>query len=170
MNTNKNVDDIYNDGMSEFLNNNLERSIEILSEASELEPDRKLTFVSRGSAYLRLNRLDEAITDFNHAIDLDPNYARAFHLRGLVEEKRGNDSSALSDFTRAVEINPEYGAAYHSRATLHIKMHNEDQAMEDIAMVQHLTNKNLETFANENNVWRSQQLRLESIMESELER
>jgi hypothetical protein len=37
-------------------------------------------------------------------------------------------------------------------------------------MVQHLTNKNIETFASENNVWRSQQLKLESVMESELER
>jgi tetratricopeptide (TPR) repeat protein len=170
MNAIKNVDDVYNDGMYELLNNHLERSVEILSEAAELDSGRKLTFISRGSVYLRLNRLDEALADFTYAIDLDPNYARAFHLRGLVEEKRGNDSRALDDFNRAIEINPEYGAAYHSRATLHTKMHNEDQAMEDIAMVQHLTNKNLETFANENNVWRSQQLRLESIMESELER
>ena len=59
---------------------------------------------------------------------------------------------------------------YHSRAILHTKMGNEDLAMEDIEMVQHLTNKNIETFANENNVWRSQHLRLESIMESELGR
>ena len=170
MNTIKNVDDIYNDGMYEFLNNNLEKSIEILSEAAEMDSARKLTFISRGSAYLRLNRLDEALADFNHAIDLDPDYARAYHLRAFVEEKRGDDTSALKDFTRAIEIDPEYGAAYHSRATLHTKMLNEDLAVEDIAMVQHLTNKNIEAFANENNVWRSQQLRLESIMESELER
>jgi hypothetical protein len=37
-------------------------------------------------------------------------------------------------------------------------------------MVQHLTNKNIESFANENNVWRSQQLRLEFVMDSELGR
>ena len=170
MTNHKDVNDIYNDGMYEFLNSNFERSIEILSEAAELDPGRKLTFVSRGSAYLKLNRLEEALDDFNHAIDIDPEYARAFHLRGLVEEKRGADPRSLEDFTRAIEIDPEYGAAYHSRATLHTKMGNEDLAMEDIMMVQHLTSKNLETFANENNVWRSQQLRLESVMESELGR
>ena len=170
MNYLKNVDDIYTDAMHEFLNDNLEKSIELLSEAAELDPLRILTFVSRGSAYLKLNRLEEALADFNHAIDMDPNYARAFHLRGLVHEKQGDDSGALEDFTRAIEINPEYGAAFHSRATLHTKMGHEDLALEDIAMVQHLTNKNIETFANENNIWRSQHLRLESIMESELGR
>jgi len=170
MTNRKDVSEIYSDGMYEFLNGNFERSIEILSEAAELDSGRKLTFVSRGSAYLKLNLLEQALADFNHAIDIDPEYARAFHLRGLVEEKRGADPRSLEDFTRAIEIDPEYGAAYHSRATLHTKMGNEDLAMEDIMMVQHLTSKNLETFANENNVWRSQQLRLESMMESELGR
>ena len=170
MKTKQNVKEIYNSGMYEFLNDNLEKSIGILTKAAELDPNRKLTFASRGSAFLKLNRLDEALADFNRAIDIDPNYERAYHLRGLVEEKQGDDVGALNSFTRAIEINPEYGAAYHSRATLHTKMGHEDLAMEDIAMVQHLTNKNIETFANENNVWRSQHLQLESIVESELGR
>ena len=167
MNYLKNVDDIYTDAMHEFLNENFEKSIELLSEAAALEPHRILTFVSRGSAFLKLNRFEEALADFNHVVTSDPNYARAFHLRGLVKENLGDDSDALYDFNRAIDINPEYGAAYHSRATLHTKMGHEDLAAEDIAMVQHLTNKNIENFANENNIWRSQHLRLESFMESE---
>lgn len=170
MSDHKDVNHVYNDGMYEFINNNFEKSIEILSEVAELDPGRKLTFVSRGSAYLKLNELDKALEDFNQAIEIEPEYARAFHLRGLVEEKRGADDRALDDFNRAIEIDPEYGVAYHSRATLHTKMGREDLAVDDIAMVQHLSNKNIETFANDNNIWRSQHLRLESVMESELGR
>ena len=73
----------------------------------------------------------------------------------------------MADFGSAISIDPEYGAAYYSRATLLAKMKKEDLAVEDIEMIQHLTNKNIETFANDNNVWRSQQLRLESMIESE---
>jgi len=170
MSTLKSIDDVYRDGMYEFLNNSFDKSVAILSEAIALDPERKLTFVSRGSAYLRLDNLDLALEDFNRAIDLDPGYARAYHLRGLVRERQGDDDAALKDFNRAIEINPEYGAAYQSRATLRTKMGLENDALEDIAMVQHLTNKNIETFANENNVWRSQHLRLESILENELGR
>ena len=170
MNETTNVKELYSYGMYEFLNNNYDKSIEILTRALEMDPERKLTLASRGAAYLRVERLDEAFADFNKAIELDAKYARAYHLRGLVEEKRENHELALKDFDRAIELNPEYGSAYQSRATLHTLMGNEDRAVEDIAMVQHLTNKNIETYANENNVWRSQQLRVESMTETELTR
>ena len=164
------ADELYVNAMHAFLNNNYGRSVELFSEAAEIDPQRKLTYASRGSAYLRMERFEEAMADFNRAIELDPSYARAFHLRGLAFEKQGDKESALEDFDRAIEIDPEYGAAYHSRATLHTLMGNEPLAVEDIAMVQHLTNKNIETFANDNNVWRSQQMRLESMLETELAR
>ena len=158
--------ELYAHGMYEFVNNNFEKSVDILTDAADADPDSSLVFVSRGSAYLKLNRLDEARSDFDRAIELDPQYPRAFHLRGLVSEKGGNDNDALEDFNRAIELDPEYGAAYHSRATLHTKMGNEDLAVDDISMVQHLTNKAIETYANENNVWRSQHMRLESMLET----
>ena len=62
---------------------------------------------------------------------------------------------------RVIDLDPEYGAAYYSRANLHFNMGNEDRAMEDVEMVTHLTNVNIETFANEKNIWRSQHLKLE---------
>ena len=170
MNDIKTIDTLYHEGMYEFANNNLEKSIDLLSEAARLDPDRRLIFVSRGSAFLKLDRVDEAIADFDRAVALDAGYARAFHLRGLAREKRGDTTAAIGDFTRAIELDPEYGAAYHSRATLHVKLGQEDQAVDDIAMVQHLTSKNLESFASENNVWHSRQMQVEAAMETELER
>lgn len=170
MDTSKAYEELYNEGMVEFLGNNFDKCVMILSQAADLDNSNKLVYVSRGAAYLRLNRAEEALTDFNRAIEIDDRYARAFHLRGLVEEMRGDDTKALADLTRAIEIDPEYGAAYNSRAALHTKMGNENLAMEDVVMIQHLTGKNLESLANENNIWHSQHLRLEAAMETELER
>ena len=61
MSNHKTANYTYNDAMYEFLNDNFEKSIEILSEAAELDPGRKLTFVSRGSAYVKLNQLEKAL-------------------------------------------------------------------------------------------------------------
>ncbi|MDH3828612.1 MAG: tetratricopeptide repeat protein, partial [Desulfobacterales bacterium] len=95
---------------------------------------------------------------------------KAFHLRGLAREMAGDDDEALKDFNKAIEIDSEYGAAYYSRASLLTKMGREDSALEDMKMVSQLSNHNIESFANENNVWRSRHLQMETMMESEMQR
>lgn len=153
--------DHFQDAMGEFVAHNYGNSIEHLNHAIESDPEFKIAYMSRGSAHLKMDQLDEALEDFNRVIELDSNYPKAYHLRALVHEKSGDNESALSDLDRAIELDPEYGAAYYSRATLHAKMGQTDLAAEDIESVTHLTNANIETFANENNVWRSNQFRLE---------
>ena len=170
MTTNQQANNEYINGMFAFLKNNYEESIQHLSRAIEMDPEHTLAFMSRGSAFFRSDRLEEAIADFDRAIQLKPDLARSYHLRGLAKERQGNDGDAMADFEKAIELDPEYGAAYYSRATLLTKMGNEDLAVEDIKMVEYLTNKNIETFANENNVWRSQHMRLESLTAGEMGR
>jgi Tfp pilus assembly protein PilF len=153
----------FQEGMAEFVGRNYETCIDALSKTLELDPDFILARLSRGAAYLRMEKTEEAGADFDRVIESDPDHARAYHLRGLALEKSGDDRAALNNFSHAIELDPEYGAAYYSRATLHIKMGQEDLAAEDMQMVTHLTNLNIETFANENNIWRSHQLRLEEM-------
>ena len=158
----------FEEGMSDFLNGNYDRSITQFSAALDADSSFKLALKSRGAAYLKSNKLRDALADFDRLIEIDPNNARAYHMRGLAHEKTGDLDRALEDFNRSIEFNPEYGAAYYSRATLHTKMGDADQAAADMKMVTHLTEVNIETFANENNIWRSQQLRLESMHDDDL--
>jgi Tfp pilus assembly protein PilF len=163
MSTNAEAQKLFQEGMAEFVGRNYGTSIDALSKSLELDPDFVLARLSRGAAYLRMGDNAEAQADFDRVIAMDPGHARAYHLRGLVLEKNGDDRGALDDFNRAVDLDPQYGAAYYSRATLHTKMGREDLAVEDMQMVTHLTDVNIETFANENNVWRSHQMRLEEM-------
>jgi Tfp pilus assembly protein PilF len=158
----------FEEAMTDFVNHNYAQSVKRLSHAIELDPKFALAFKSRGAAYLRLDKAGEAIADFNTVVELDPGNARAYHLRGLAYEKFGDSDKALDDFNTALKLNANYGAAYLSRANLYNKMGNSEQAKEDIRMVTHLTEVNLETFANDNNVWRSHQLRLESLSADDL--
>ncbi|MFZ1954487.1 MAG: tetratricopeptide repeat protein [Desulfobacterales bacterium] len=170
MNTDFNRDAHFGQAMSYFMNNNLGDSIQLLDEIVAEVPTDKMAYLTRGSAHLKLGQTDSSIRDFSRAIEIDAGYAKAYHMRGLAFEAAGNDSGALQDFNKAIEINPEYGAAYYSRATLLAKMGQEDAAAEDIKTVTHLTNVNIEQFANDNNVWRSRQMQLENIFETELNR
>jgi tetratricopeptide (TPR) repeat protein len=149
--------------MAQFVGQNYDKSIHLCSEAIAFDPEFQLAFQSRGAAYLRLGNIQAALADFDRVLELDPKSARAFHLRGLAHEKAGDYTEAIADLSKAIEINPQYGAAYYSRANLFSKIGKTDQATEDIEMVTHLTEVNIETFADENNLWRSRHLQLESI-------
>ena len=156
--------------MSHLLKDKLGMSIDLLDEILAADPADRMALLARGSVYLKMGNAANAINDFNDAIAVDPKHPKTYHLRGLAQEMAGDDNLALKDFNKAVEIDPEYGAAYYSRATLLTKMGQEDLAAEDMKMVTHLSNLNIESFANENNVWRSRQLQMESVLDSEMNR
>ena len=161
---------LFTNAMSNLMENKLGISIDLLNEILAADPDDRLALLARGSVYLKMNNPNSAVNDFNRAIEISPNHAKAYHLRGLALEMTGTDDQALEDFNKAIDIDPEYGAAYYSRATLLTKMGREDSALEDMKMVTQLSNLNIESFANENNVWRSRQMQVETAMESELHR
>ena len=160
MELSKNIASSFRDGMKAFTLNDYKASENHFTAVLETEPEFRLGLESRGAARLRLDKVSEAIADFNRAIELSPNHARPYHLRGLAHERNGNFDLALADFERAIEIDPEYAAAYHSRSLVHNRREETEQAEEDLKMFKFLTEKRLEEFANENNIWRSAHLGL----------
>jgi len=170
MDQNTRKKELFTSAMTNLMQDKFGISIDLLNEILNADPDDRMALLARGSVYLKMNHAEDAIKDFNEALRLNPNHSKGYHLRGLAREILGDDGAALKDFTRAIEIDSEYGAAYYSRATLLAKMGQEDAASEDMKIVTQLSNLNIETFTNENNVWRSRQLQVESALETELHR
>ena len=98
----------------------------------------------------------------------DNNIAKEKFEEGMADFVSRNYGRSVDLLSKALELNPDYGAVYYSRANLHNKMGHPDLATEDIRMVTHFSEINIESFANENNVWRSQYLRLESMYDDDL--
>lgn len=162
--------ELFTNAMSNLMKDKLGVSIDLLNELIAADSDDKLAYLARGSVHLKMSDTNNAISDFSRVIEIDANHPKAYHLRGLAHEMAGDDDDALLDFNKAVDIDGEYSAAFYSRASLLTKMGQEDSALEDMKMVNHLSNLNIESFANDNNVWRSRQLQLEEAMESEMHR
>jgi tetratricopeptide (TPR) repeat protein len=160
----------YAEGMDAFIRGDFGKSETLFTHILKENPDHKLALVSRGAARLKDARPDVAIADFNRAIELDPSYARAFHLRGLAQESQDNHPAAIDDFGRALEIDPDYGAVYYSRASLFTKMGLDTDAAADMQMVAHMTQRNLTGYAHDHNMIRSEHLRVEDGLETELDR
>ncbi|NNK85136.1 MAG: tetratricopeptide repeat protein [Desulfobacterales bacterium] len=170
MNTNQTSKDLFNEAVSAFVEEQFDTSIEFLTRSLEIDPDFTLAVITRGTAFFKQEKYQEALEDFDRAIKLDPHHAGAFYKKGLVLEKLGNFEDAIRELDQAIALDPEYGAAFYSRATLHAKLSNANAAQEDMQMITHLGNRNLETYMNDNNVWHTQHMRVEDVMETELNR
>ena len=155
--------ELFTNAMSNLMKDKLGVSIDLLNELIDTDSEDKLAYLARGSVYLKMKDTNNAIADFNHVIEIDANHPKAYHLRGLAHELDGDNDNALSDFNKAIDIDGEYGVAFYSRASLLTKMGQEESALEDMKMVNHLSNLNIENFANENNVWRSRQLQFPAL-------
>ena len=162
--------ELFANAMSNLTKNKLGISLDLLNEIIDTDSDDKLALLARGSVYLKMGNTENAIGDYSRTLEIDAKHPKAFHLRGLAREMAGDDDEALKDFNKAIEIDSEYGAAFYSRATLLTKMGREDSALEDMKMVSQLSNRNIESFANENNVWRSRHVQMEAMVESEMQR
>ena len=163
MTQNNSLNEAFKRGMDAFVNEDFGESVEEFTKATEIDPDFALTYVSRGAALMKMNRFEESIADFDHAIELDPDYPKTYHLRGLARVEMEDYEGALEDFGNAIDLDPDYGPAFYSRAATQIKLGREDRATEDLQMVNVFVEMNTQAFANENNIWRSQHLRLEEM-------
>jgi tetratricopeptide (TPR) repeat protein len=129
---------MFDEGVSAYIKNNFQQSVDLFSQAIQYDPSLALFYVCRGAARLKLEKAHKALEDLNRAIKLDPLYARAYHLRGIAYEKLGDFARAFRDFDRSLEIDPEYAAAYHSREYVLGKPKHSDAPSADFEMVHHL--------------------------------
>ncbi len=90
-------------------NENLDRALELITKAVELEPTNGAYLDSLGWVYFRLNQLDKAEEHLLDAARLNPDdFAIEEHL-GDVYEKKGDLEKAMQHWKRALTLEPEDG-------------------------------------------------------------
>jgi Tfp pilus assembly protein PilF len=162
---------LYESGVSDFIDKDYAASIEKFTQALEAGNDSYNVWISRGAAFLQSNRINRAVNDFSHAISIQPSRARAYHMRALAHDKLGDSEAALCDLDKAIKLDPQYGAAFKSRAMVLDKIGRREEAVEDMQTAVQMTELRLAEFNLENNVWHSHHLKLEADeVVSELER
>lgn len=76
--------EFFEDGKRLFVEGMLRESIDAFTKALDAGADPEITYLSRGTAYLKLKEANEAIDDFTKAIEADKSSPRACYYRGMA--------------------------------------------------------------------------------------
>jgi Flp pilus assembly protein TadD len=126
------TNDIFEDAKRLFVEGRFRESIAAFTEAAAAGYDPRITYLSRGAAYLKLREADNAIDDFSTALTLNDRNPRSFYYRGMAYAQKKDYGKAVEDFSKALELKPDDGASMFARGASYLKMGKIDEAGEDI--------------------------------------
>lgn len=92
------------EAMSQLSEGNIEKAIELFTEAIEINPNSALLFAKRGQAYLKLTKPNACIRDCTKALELNCDSAPAYKFRGRAYRLLGEWELAAKDLRQACNI------------------------------------------------------------------
>lgn len=92
------------EAMTEFAQNNFEKTVALLTEAIILNPASAVLFVKRGQSFLKLNKPNACIKDCTRALELNPDSAPGYKFRGRANRLLGQWENAAEDLRQACKI------------------------------------------------------------------
>ena len=126
------TNNFFEDGKRFFVEGRLRDSIEAFTKAAEDGYDKKISYLSRGAAYLMLREADKAVEDFSTVIAIEEYNPRAYYYRGMAHAQKKDYDKAVDDFSRAIRLRPDDGASIFARGASYLEMGKTDEAAEDI--------------------------------------
>jgi tetratricopeptide (TPR) repeat protein len=109
----------------------LEKAIEYLTLALEVDPNYSEYHNERGSHHLHLGRYEQAIADYHRAIRLSPPYHEVWTNLGQCYRKMGALPQAAEAYSRAIDLDPTATVAIASRAQVLDALGRPGQALAD---------------------------------------
>jgi serine/threonine protein kinase len=98
------VDSLKAEALTQKINGNQRKVININSMIVEMLPGRKEALYDLAEAYFSVGDIENAIEQYNKALKLDKNYTLALNHRGYCYSHLGDHQKALQDFRRYVEL------------------------------------------------------------------
>ena len=106
---------LINLGILYYLNKRIDKALEYLGKAIQINETSSHAYTNRGKIYLEKERYDEAIQDLTLAIRYDKANKFAFNYRGIALSSINHLSESVLDFTEAIKLDVRFAEAYLNR-------------------------------------------------------
>jgi predicted TPR repeat methyltransferase len=107
----------------------VERSIELLEKAIEVNPNAPEAYNNLGIALTTATLFEKALANYDTAIALRPDYAEAHFNRGVLLQKVNRLQDALTSYDMATALKPLYAEAHNNRGNVLVDLMRFDEAV-----------------------------------------
>lgn len=121
----------------------LERAVQDLNRAIEINPSYFQSYISLGILYCAVKKSDEAIHVFGRALEVaeherrDAGYRRISYIRnahvnrGAAYHQKRDFERALADYNQAIKLGPTDDAGYSGRGSVYANLNDFERAIAD---------------------------------------
>jgi tetratricopeptide (TPR) repeat protein len=146
----KNHISLFQKGLTEYENGNIDNAIRLFDKIIELNPSLSDAYTKRGDARLSFHQFKEAIQDYTQAIKLDSSSIYSYTERALLYEILGDKKKAYKDYQSAAKIPVSSSKEYAEKGYLLLKENKYDSALEFLNRSISLDPKNIDAY-----LWRA---------------
>jgi tetratricopeptide (TPR) repeat protein len=93
----------------------LDRAVDLMGRAIEIDPNREAAHNNRGTALLELGLSEAALAEFDRAVELKRDYAEAHYNRANALRALGRWDAALAGYDRALQLRRDFPEAWSNR-------------------------------------------------------
>lgn len=94
---------------------NLDKAIELYTEALKDNASNPEIYHKRSNAYLKKKEYELALSDINKAIEIKPKVANFYITRSAIYTNSGKYDKAIIESSIAIGLNPKLPMAYNNR-------------------------------------------------------
>lgn len=110
-----------------------EQALELLAEATRVDPSYATLPLRRGEALLALNRLDEARAAYAEVAEMSDQRAAALYGLGQIDMLERDWASAAGRFVEVLDLQPEAGAVHYPLGQALVRLGRRDEARAHLA-------------------------------------
>lgn len=124
----------FNLGYLEYQKKQYEKSMALLRQASELNPEHAVCLRYLGLSYMKLHSYKEALAALKRTVELDPDDKESLFAMGECQYELGNLDQALKIFSH-LRVDPQMGPkAALFAGSIHLNQHLTDDAIQDFEL------------------------------------
>lgn len=146
-NNNESLDFVLNNrGWSYAMQEDYEKAIKDLEQATKLNPALIEAFFRKGWCLQQVNQHADAIRAFDLAINQQTNYVQAWYLRGVSKSALTYHKEAILDYNKVLSVEPGNTDALLARAYSRISLEKFADAIDDCSALIRLDPSNSEAY------------------------